>query len=119
MKRLGPLGILVASVLILAALRFDYAALGRLPSENVSQMSSFALALACILWIMADAQTRRQTPCYDFGFLVAVFFPISLIWYVFWSRGIRGFILLGALVALMLLPWMAGVAGWLLRTAVA
>src|SRR6478752_4576505 len=107
MKRLGPLGILVASVLILAALRFDYAALGRLPSENVSQMSSFALALACILWIMADAQTRRQTPCYDFGFLVAVFFPISLFWYVFWSRGWRGFLMLGTVLGLLLLPALA------------
>ena len=116
MKRLGPFGILFASVLILAALQFDYAAVGSAPSETVSRMSSLAIALACILWIMADAQIRRQTPCYEFGFLVAVFFPISLVWYVFWSRGWRGFLLLGALIGLMLLPSLASVVAWALRS---
>ena len=119
MKRLGPSGILVVTVLILTALRFDYAAVGTLPSENVSRMSSFALALACILWIMADAQTRRQTPCYDFGFLVAVFFPISLFWYVFWSRGWRGFVTLGAVLGLLLLPALAEVVAGVMRTGLA
>jgi hypothetical protein len=119
MKRLGPFGILFATVTILAALQFDYAAVGTTPSENVSQLSSFALALACILWIMADAQMRRQTPCYDFGFLVAVFFPISLVWYVFWSRGWSGFLLLGALLGLMLLPWLAALVAWALRSGLA
>ena len=69
--------------------------------------------------MMADAHLRRQTPCYDFGFLVGVFFPISLVWYVFWSRGVRGILLLGALIGLMLLPWLAGIAAWVLRSGVA
>jgi hypothetical protein len=116
MKRLGPFGILFASVLILAALQLDYAAAGKAPSDNVAHMSSWTLALALILWIMADAQMRRQTPCYDFGFLVAVFFPVSLVWYVFWSRGWRGFLLLGALLGLILLPSLATVAAWVLRS---
>jgi hypothetical protein len=118
LTRLGPFGILFAAVIILAALRFDYAAFGTTPSDNVSQLSSSAVVLACVLWIMADAHLRRQTPCYDFGFLVAVYFPISLVWYVFWSRGMRGIVLLSGLIALMLIPWMAGIAGWLLRSAV-
>ena len=116
MKRLGPFGILFASVIILAALQFDYAAAGTTPSQGVAQMSSFALALAFILWVTADAQLRRQTPCFDFGFFVAIFFPISVFWYVFWSRGLRGFLLLGALLGLMLLPWLAAVVGWFLRS---
>jgi hypothetical protein len=89
--------------------------MGKAPSDNVVRVSSVALAFAYILWIMADAAMRRKTPCYDFGFLVAVFFPISLFWYVFWSRGWRGFLLLGALIALMLLPWLAAVVAWALR----
>jgi hypothetical protein len=116
MKRIGPFGVLFASVLVLSALQFDYAAFDKVPSEDVLRMSSVALALACILWVMADAQMRRQTPCYDFGFLVAVFFPISLLWYVFWSRGWRGFLLLGALIGLMLLPSVAAVVAWALRS---
>jgi hypothetical protein len=119
MKRLGPFGILFATFLILAALQFDYAAVGRAPSENVSRMSSLAVALACIVWIMADAQLRRQTPCYDFGFLVAVYFPISLVWYVFWSRGWRGFLVLGAVLGLMLLPALAEVVARAIRSGLA
>ena len=119
MKRLGPLGILFATVIVLAALQLDYAAFGTTPSDGVSRLSSLALALAFVLWIAADAQVRRQTPCYDFGFLIAIFFPISLVWYVFWSRGWRGILLLGALFALMLLPWLTAVIAWVLRAGAA
>ena len=119
MKRLGPFGILFATVIILAALQVDYAAFGKPPSETVLRLSSFSMAFALILWVMADAQMRRQTPCYDFGLLVTVYFPISLVWYVFWSRGWRGFLMLGALLGLMLLPWLAAVVTWALRTGLA
>ena len=94
MKRLASLGILVTTVAMLSAVQIVYALVGASPTESLARLTSFALALACALWIVADAQSRRQTPCFDFGFLVAVFFPISVVWYVFWSRGLRGFLLL-------------------------
>ena len=56
-----------------------------------------------------------MTPCFDFGFLVAVFFPISLVWYAFWSRGVRGVLLLGAMLGLMLIPWLSAIVVLLLR----
>jgi len=83
------------------------------------QLSSFALALAFILWVEADVRRRSGLPCYDFGFLVAVCLPASLIWYAIWSRGWRGLFLLAALFGLMLVPWLSAVAAWLLLYGIA
>ncbi len=115
MKTIRSLGIVLVTVVLLSTFQFVYAAAGAAPPENVAQLASVAFVLACVLWIMADARRRRQTPCFDFGFLVAVFFPISLVWYVFWSRGTRGILLLAAFAGLMFLPGFATVAAWLLR----
>jgi hypothetical protein len=115
MKRVKSLGILLTTAAVISALQFGYAAVGTAPPEHVARLASFAFALAFVLWMVVDAQVRRQTPCFDFGLLVAVFFPISLVWYVFWSRGARGFLLLAALLSMMLLPWLSAAAAWLLR----
>ena len=115
MKRISTFGMVFATVVLLSALQFFYSAAGAAPPDAVARLTPIAFALACVFWIMADAQKRRQTPCYDFGFLVAIFFPISLVWYVFWSRGARGILVLAAFVGLMLLPPMAALAAWLLR----
>jgi hypothetical protein len=115
MKRISTFGMVFTTVALLSALEFVYSAAGANPPDAVARLAPVAFALACVFWIVADAQKRRQTPCYDFGFLVAVFFPISLVWYVFWSRGTRGILLLAAFVVLMVLPSVFAVAAWLLR----
>jgi hypothetical protein len=118
MGRLGPFGALLAAVLTIATLEAAYVAAGVSPSVGGS-LSTFALALAFVLWIDTDARRQHITPCHDFGFLVAVFFPFSLLWYVLWSRGRRGLLVLGALFGLMLLPWLLAVAVWILRSGLA
>ena len=115
MRWLGPLGIPIATAALSAAFQVAHVAAGRPPSESTQQLVVIGLALAIVLWIMADARRRRQTPCYDFGFLVAVYFPVSLIWYVFWSRGWRGFLTLVGLVGLWFVPWFTAMAAWVLR----
>jgi hypothetical protein len=112
MRSLGPMAILVAAVAAASAFFATQVVVGAPPSETVQVLTSFALALAFVLWVTVDAQTRRRTPCYDFGFLVAVFFPASVVWYVLWSRGLRGLLTLCGLVGLWLLPMVcASVAG--------
>jgi hypothetical protein len=112
MKQVGTWGLLLTTVAALTAVEFGYAAAGTALPDSVARLTSIAYRLAFALWIMADARIRRQTPCYDFGFLVAVYFPVSLIWYAFWSRGLRGILVLAALLGLMLLPWSSAVVAW-------
>jgi len=115
MRRIGPLRMLVATVTALTAFQVPYAAAGVPPSTAAALLTSCGLAVAFILWIVDDARSRRCVPCFDFGFLVAVFFPASLAWYVLWTRGRRGLTTLVALFALMLLPWLSTVVTWLVR----
>jgi hypothetical protein len=115
MSRLGPLGILVATVAACSAFLVAYVAIGTAPSQTAEQLTSFGLSLAFILWVVADARKGRRTPCYDFGFLVAALFPVSLVWYVVWSRGRRGWLVLGGLFGLMLLPWASAFVAWVVR----
>jgi hypothetical protein len=115
MKYFRPLWILVATVALLSAFQFASVASGRRGIENVTPLTSFGLSLAFIVWVMADAQIRRRIPCYEFGFLVAVFFPVSLVWYVLWSRGWRAIFMLAGLFGLMLLPSLSMIAAWIIR----
>ena len=115
MKRLWPLMVLVATVAACSGFLVAPIAIGRSPSDNVQYLTSFGLALGFILWVIADARMAHRTPCYDFGFLVGIFFPVSLVWYVFWSRGWRGLLTLTALVGLMLLPSVSYLVAWALR----
>jgi hypothetical protein len=92
-----------------------YVALGTTPSGRANLLFQVSLSWAFILWVEAVARHRHIVPCHDFGFLVAVGFPVSLVWYVFWSRGRRGILALAGLFAVMTLPWLTAVMVWLLR----
>jgi hypothetical protein len=115
MNRLWPLLVLVATVAACSGFLVAPIAVGRVPSDNVLYLNSFGLTLAFILWVIADARTAGRTPCYDFGFLVGIFFPVSLVWYVLWSRGWRGLLTLATLVGLMLLPSVSYMVAWAVR----
>lgn len=115
MRSHGPLIVLIAWVAMLSAFQVAYIAAGVPIPGMASLLIGWGGALAFILWIVADARQRRRVPCFDFGFLVAVLFPLTLVWYVFWSRGRRGVLTLAGLLALMALPWISGVLAWVLR----
>lgn len=114
MKSPRLLGLLLVTVVAISALQAAYMASGVVPSTESQYLWSFGLALAFIVWVDSDASLRRKVPCHDFGFLVAVFFPVSLVWYAFWSRGWRGFYVLAGLFGLMLLPWLSALACWVM-----
>ncbi len=115
MRPLRPLGILLATVALLSTIQFGSVIIGATHTESLARLTSFGLSLAFVIWVMADAQSRRRTPCFEFGFLVAVYFPVSLAWYVFWSRGWRAVFTLGGFFVLMLLPGLAAIVAWIIR----
>jgi hypothetical protein len=114
MSWLGRFGVLLLPVVAVSILQMVYIAVGATPSGLASLLFQFSLVWAFILWVDADARHRHIVPCHDFGFLVAVFFPVSLVWYVFWSRGRRGILALGGLIGVLLIPWLTAVAAYLL-----
>ncbi len=115
MRPLVPMAILVAAVAATSAFLITQVFVRPAPSDEVVFLTSFGVGLALILWVTMDARSRRQTPCYDFGFLVGIFFPASLVWYVLWTRGWRGLLTLAALLGLMLLPWLCAFVTAIIR----
>ena len=83
------------------------------PSREMEAVLGFGWALMLLLWMDADARRRRRLPCFDFGLLATMFFPLSLVWYCFWSRGWRGFLFLLMLGALWLLPYAVALLFWI------
>jgi hypothetical protein len=83
---------------------------GGTPSESI--VSNMSLSLFLLLWIVTDARRRGRVPCHEFGFLVMMYLPASLVWYLFWSRGWRGILPLSCFFALFLTPWIATVVAY-------
>ena len=87
----------------------------RLPAE-IARAARFGWGLMLAMWTDADARLRRVLPCDDFGLLVVIFFPLSLVWYCFWSRGWRGAILFIGLLTLVIAPYtITGLIWWILH----
>lgn len=111
-----PLAPLVLLALATTAALCTLAWTSSAPSAAADMLLSYGWALMLLLWMDADARHRRRLPCYDFGMLAGFFFPLSLLWYCFWSRGWRGLFVLLLVLALWLLPYLVAVAFWALRT---
>jgi hypothetical protein len=114
MRLFSPFKMLLALVVTISALRIAYVAAGVRPSDAADVLTPICLGLAVVLWVMEDARLRRRVPCFDFGFLIAFFFPVSLCWYVFWSRGWKGIFTLAGVFGLMIFPQAAAVIAWVL-----
>ena len=104
MRWLGVYGPLLGLVTALAAIASMYVVLGERPPESVDAIFRLAPALFLVYWVVIDARRLRRVPCHDFGFLVGLFLPVSLPWYLVWSRGLRGLFLLGFFLFLLTLP---------------
>jgi hypothetical protein len=115
MRGLGGLAPLLVLVAILAVFASMYALQDEHLPEGVELLSGICLSLFVVYWIMLDARQRRRVPCHDFGFLVCVFLPVSLAWYVIWTRGLRGLLLLGFLMLVFAIPSLSAVFAWWLR----
>src|SRR5207247_10675294 len=58
----------------------------------------------------------QRFPCYDFGFFVALGFPFSMVWYLLWTRGLRGLLVIGIFLGLYLTPWLCAIGVWAVTT---
>jgi hypothetical protein len=100
-----PLSPLVALSLATAAGLCLLTWAGGIPSAGTLLVLQYSWMFMLILWMDADARRRRQLPCYDFGLLAMLFFPLSLFWYCCWSRRWFGLLTILLLLFLWLGPY--------------
>jgi hypothetical protein len=80
--------------------------------KRLAAILTYAFPFFVVLWVLSDARRGGSTPCFDFGFFLAVGFPVSVAWYLLCPKGFRGLLVLAALAGLFLVPWLcAGAAG--------
>jgi len=109
----GPLVILAAAESVILS---SYVVLGASPSPLQMVILPSAIAFFMMLWVLEDAHRRQGFPCYDFGFFVALGFPFSVVWYLLWTRGLRGLLVIGIFLGLYLTPWLCAIGVWAVTT---
>ena len=108
-----PLSPLVIFAVVLSTIFSIYLLAGMSPSPTFEVVATFCSGFLLIYWMVADARQRGQVPCFDFGFLCYILFPLTLPWYCFWSRGWRGVLMLLLLVAIFLTPYVVSTVVWI------
>jgi hypothetical protein len=109
----GPLLVLTGA---LALFESAYVAFQVPPSPLAATIMVYSVPLYLAFWVLMDARLRRCVPCMDFGLFVYMAFPLSIAWYVLWSRRLRGLLILGAFTGLYLAPWLVAVFVWIALT---
>jgi len=110
LDRLTPSRQLVLATCLTSLLAASYGATGEPPSLLGELILGFVPPLVVLSWVLADASERSCVPCFDFGFVLWVFLPISLVWYVLSTRGRKGLRLLFGLLGLLVAPWISWAA---------
>lgn len=109
LKSYGWLFLLTAFLSVFNTLYF----LNGVPYSLLAEcIAAYTLPLAIMTWVVWDAQSRRCTPCYDFGFLVYLGWVVAIPGYLVWTRGWRGLLVLIGFVVLLQLPWIVPVLVW-------
>jgi hypothetical protein len=111
----NPMAHLAVFAAVVTACFVMYVLAGASVSPSFDSLATVGWWLMLILWTDADARRLRRLPCFDFGFLVGVFFPVSVAWYCMWSRGWRGLFLIVVLLALWFAPYVTASVVWLVK----
>ena len=104
---LGEVVLLAAALAVLGPVYSVAAAMrDQAPLTLAWVLMQYAVPVALLAWIAADAKQRRRTPCFDFGLFLLALWPLSLFWYCFATRGWRGLALAVGLYLVCGVPMM-------------
>jgi hypothetical protein len=105
---LGQIVLLAVALAVLGPVYFVVAAMrGQEPLRlSLFVMQQYAVPVALLAWIAADAKERRRTPCFDFGLFLLMTWPLSLFWHCGRTRGWRGLAMAAGLLLLCYVPMM-------------
>ncbi|PCJ28212.1 MAG: hypothetical protein COA96_01510 [SAR86 cluster bacterium] len=81
-------------------------------SGSTQALWSFTFVLLTILWAYYDAKKADIETPFDFGFILYIFWPVVLPWYLYRTRGIEGILMFFGLISLWVGPWLAGVVAY-------
>jgi hypothetical protein len=108
LRRIRPLGPLLGAALAVMLLPAVHVLLGVPPTDLELAVASYVPAVFIVLWMMDDARMRHCTPCYDLGFFLLLLFPLSLLWYLVWTRTWWGLVVFAGMLAVVYVPWIIG-----------
>lgn len=82
-------------------------------TSDVTQTAWGAISLfLTIVWAMADSETNDFDKPFDFGFLMYMFWPIALPYYLYSTRGLDGIVLYIGFMGVWVGPWLAGLVAY-------
>ena len=104
MRWVGGFGQLLVLSALLSAFQVAHVLLATPMSKVAELLAVYSFPLFLIVWVNADARRRRLVPCYDFGLFLVLFFVPVFLWYLLWSRGVKGLLVLLGILGLMVVP---------------
>ena len=89
--------------------------LSRTPDAELFNLHNFVLTTLVATWVVADVkEANRARPSFDQGWFIFAAFPFYVPYYLISTRRWRrGFLILGGIVLLFMLPWLAELLVWL------
>jgi|RhiMetdeSRZDD1v2_1073273.scaffolds.fasta_scaffold239879_3 hypothetical protein len=91
----------------LSVLQAAYAYHNVPPSTLAEFIRQWGMGLLFVWWVKADSRQTRYWPCYDFDTFLFFGWPVLLPYYLFRTRGLRGFYLVFAFLGLWSAPALA------------
>lgn len=85
---------------------------GEVVSDSTQTLWGVISLILSIMWATADASTNEFEKPFDFGFLMYIFWPVALPYYLVATRGIEGIVLFVGLISIWLGPWLAGLVAY-------
>ena len=85
---------------------------GGVVSDTTQALWLFIFLVMSILWAVADTRSRHVEQPFDFDFLMYVFWPIALPYYLISTRGSEGMLMFLGFVLIGWGPWLAGVVAY-------
>ena len=85
---------------------------GEVVSDSTQSLWGFIFLILTIVWAIADSDTNEFEKPFDFGFLMYIFWPVALPYYLISTRGIEGVVLLIGFMGVWLGPWLAGLVAY-------
>ncbi len=104
--------ILLVLALCMSLMEVSFTLQAQQVSDTTRIIWGFVFLISSVLWVANDVKGRNFPRPFEFSFLMYIFWPIALPWYLMKTRGAEGFVLFLGFVALWLAPWMAGLVAY-------
>lgn len=81
-------------------------------SDRTTVLWALAFAFLVAVWATKDPKQVDFQPPFDFGFIMYMFWPLMLPYYLVKTRGLEGLVLFMGFVAIYLIPFFSGLVAY-------